>query len=274
LKEVELQAPTGLEVSGNNDASDLTPTLSWDAAQGADTYEVNIAPAGGSIIYTEEGISGTSHEVPSGELEPGTDYVWDVTSERGDDEETSSNDSFTTPSVERDAAESFVFPLGEGAVPTDANDGDGWYDAQDFGVFNENEQKYHLGEDWNGEGGGDTDLGEPVVSAGIGDIVYADQAEGWGNVVIVRHTLPDGSEVESLYGHLESISRTKGTITKGEQVGTIGTGGDQYPAHLHLEIRMPESSHWGQPGPGYSNTSQPNGWLEPTEFIAKHHDSA
>lgn len=42
----------------------------------------------------------------------------------------------------------FDYPVGEAGYVTEANDGDGWYNAQDFGVNN------HLGEDWNGEGGG------------------------------------------------------------------------------------------------------------------------
>jgi len=114
----------------------------------------------------------------------------------------------------------FDYPVGESGYVTQANDGDGWYNAQDFGVNN------HLGEDWNGEGGGDTDCGEPVYAVSKGTIVYAEDAgSGWGNVIIVRHQLPDGTQVESLYGHLQSMNKTSGTVERREQIGTIGKDG-------------------------------------------------
>jgi hypothetical protein len=101
----------------------------------------------------------------------------------------------------------FDYPVGETGYVTQANDGDGWYNAQDFRVNN------HLGEDWNGEGGGDTDCGEPVYAISKGTIVYAQNAgSGWGNVIILRHELPDGTQVESLYGHQVLLGRTVGHI--------------------------------------------------------------
>ena len=54
------------------------------------------------------------------------------------------------------ACSGFDFPVG----PPDAS---GYYDAQPFGIND------HLGSDWNGDGGGDTDLGDPVhaIAAGV-----------------------------------------------------------------------------------------------------------
>lgn len=100
----------------------------------------------------------------------------------------------------------------------------------------------HLGEDWNGVGGGDTDLGDPVYSVAGGLVVYAkDFRAGWGNVVIVRHGYLDGGEtkfVDSLYGHLDRILVREGQrLERGQRLGTIGTGHGRYPAHLHFEIR-------------------------------------
>ena len=100
----------------------------------------------------------------------------------------------------------------------------------------------HLGEDWNGKGGGDTDLGAPVFSVAHGIVVFAqDYGHGWGNVVIVRHVYEENGVqkyVDSLYGHLDRITVSKGQLLRrGSQLGTIGTGGGLYPAHLHLEMR-------------------------------------
>lgn len=100
----------------------------------------------------------------------------------------------------------------------------------------------HLGEDWNGAGGGDTDLGDPVYSTANGLVVYArDYRAGWGNVVIVRHAFSEKGEiryVDSLYGHLDRILVREGQrLERGQKLGTIGTGHGRYPAHLHFEIR-------------------------------------
>ncbi len=101
----------------------------------------------------------------------------------------------------------------------------------------------HLGEDWNGKGGGDTDLGDPVYAAADGVVVLSQDVKvGWGNVVIIRHALreSDGTVkmVDTLYGHLDVRKVVKDQIVKrGQIVGTIGTAHGHYPAHLHFEIR-------------------------------------
>lgn len=167
-------------------------------------------------------------------------------------------------------ADRFDYPIGNRGAYTEANDGDGWYVAQEFGEWNSSFSKYHLGEDWNAESGGNTDCGLPVYAVANGTIVYANIASGWGRVLIVRHTLPDGSQVESLYGHLGSFAKTSGDVARGDQIGTIGDGsegGTTYPCHLHLEIRTTVCPNWGQPGPGYSTTAKPAGWTDPSDYI-------
>ncbi len=107
-----------------------------------------------------------------------------------------------------------------------------WYNAQDFG------ENRHLGEDWNKNTGGNTDCGEPVYAAADGKIVFAEDAgAGWGNVVIIEHTGADGTKIQSLYGHLEFISKTSGEVRKREQIGTVGNANGRYMCHLHFEIR-------------------------------------
>ena len=131
--------------------------------------------------------------------------------------------------------------------------------------------KYHLGEDWNAESGGNTDCGLPVYSVANGTSSYADIASGWGRVLIVRHTLPDGSQVESLYGHLASFAKTSGDVARGDQIGTIGDGsegGATYPCHLHLEIRTAACPNWGRAGQATGGTtSKAAGWTDPSDFI-------
>jgi len=148
-------------------------------------------------------------------------------------------------------ADGFDWPVG----PPDAK---GYYNAQGFGKNN------HLGDDWNGRDGGDSDLGDPVYVVAHGYVTFAeDYNQSWGNVIRVIHYLEDGTQVESLYGHCDEILVKKGDwIQKGTQIGTIGTAHGSYYAHLHFEIR----DNIAMPiGPGYSSKTE--GYLNPNQFI-------
>lgn len=156
----------------------------------------------------------------------------------------------TTP-----ACDGFDFPVG----PPDAA---GYYDAQPFGVND------HLGTDWNGDGGADTDLGDPVFAVSAGVVVEAlDHGGGWGNVVRIEHAC---AAVESLYAHLDVVDVVAGAhVTRGQRIGTIGTAHGQYLAHLHFELRdrlkMPLGGAYGTDRSGY---------VDPTMFIRTHRASS
>ena len=160
-------------------------------------------------------------------------------------------------------AQSFAYPVGGKDYVTEDNDWwDNWYNAQDFGA------NRHLGEDWNKTTGGDTDCGEPVFASAAGEIVMAvDAGPGWGNVVVIEHAAPNGTKVRSLYGHLDSITRTAGSVTRREQIGTIGNANGRYKCHLHFEIRWADCPLWNVVGPGYADDR--HGWIDPSEFIEK-----
>ena len=128
-----------------------------------------------------------------------------------------------------------------------------------------------MGEDWDGVGGGDTDLGDPIYSIGDGIVVFArDVHLGWGNVVIVRHAFKEEGmikHIDSLYGHLNSILVRRGQrVARGQEIGTMGTAHGQYDAHLHLEIRKNIEI-------GMSKTKfQRNlsNYYDPSQFISTH----
>lgn len=145
----------------------------------------------------------------------------------------------------------FDFPVGK-------PDAKKYYNAQKFG---ENE---HLGDDWNGVGGGNTDLGDPIYSIGNGYVSHAKNIYGgWGNVIRIVHFIDRENQVESLYAHCEEIFVKKGDyVGKGQKIGRIGNNDGTYFAHLHFELR----DKIGMPiGGGYSSNT--NGYLDPTEFI-------
>ncbi len=159
-------------------------------------------------------------------------------------------------------ADGFDFPVGK---PNAA----GYYKARGLRL----RSPTHFGEDWNGRGGGDTDLGDPVYSCAEGIVTFAyNVRQGWGNVAIIRHAYRNPSTgkvsfVDSLYGHLHRMAvRVGQKVVRGEQIGTIGSNFGMYPAHLHFEIRYDLSI-------GMARNSVPSTfahWADPTKFINKH----
>jgi murein DD-endopeptidase MepM/ murein hydrolase activator NlpD len=139
-------------------------------------------------------------------------------------------------------------------MPVGSEHGALTYDYQPFMTFNAGRNSNHLGDDLNGIGGMDTDLGDPVRAIGAGRVIYsADAKHGWGNVIIVAHRLADGTRFQSFYGHLQRREVPAGIdVGRGEVIGTIGKGGGAYPAHLHFEVR---ESICPNPGRGYFTES-------------------
>jgi len=152
-------------------------------------------------------------------------------------------------------ANGFDFPVGK-------PDAQGYYKARGY------RPNGHLGEDWDGVRGGDSDLRDPVYSIGDGVVVFArDVHLGWGNVVIVRHTFREEGDlktIDALYGHLDSILVRNGErVARGQQIGRIGTAHGIYDAHLHFEIR--KNLEIGMSRAAFSGDR--SNYYDPTEFI-------
>lgn len=123
-------------------------------------------------------------------------------------------------------------------IPVGKPDGYGYYVYRGFSPHG------HMGEDWNGNGGGNSDEGDPVYSIANGVVVFSqDYRKGWGNVIIIRHAYRENNGqiafIDSLYGHLKVRSVATGQqVTRGQVIGSIGRGPyGMYAAHLHFEIR-------------------------------------
>lgn len=133
----------------------------------------------------------------------------------------------------------------------------------------------HLGDDLNGIGGGDSDMGEAVYAAGAGRVVYAGiPHESWGKMILIAHRLPEGDElgpvVQTMYAHLEDIQVRAGQIVqRGDPIGTVGTAGGKYLAHLHFEVR---AGPYVNPGQGYADTALNR--VAPEPFIRSHRGAA
>jgi hypothetical protein len=151
----------------------------------------------------------------------------------------------------------FDFPLGSenGALA---------YNAQAF------TQNKHLGDDLNGIGGENSDLGDPIYCVGDGRVLLArDGGPGWGNIVIVLHAYIDKGArkyVQSYYGHVQEMLVHAGDhVRRGQKIATVGTANGRYFAHLHFEMREFVTPFIG---PGYRDDTR--GWLNPTQFIEQH----
>jgi murein DD-endopeptidase MepM/ murein hydrolase activator NlpD len=155
-------------------------------------------------------------------------------------------------------ADGFDFPVGK-------PEAEGYYKARGFRPGG------HLGEDWDGVRGGDTDLRDPIYSVGDGIVVFArDVHLGWGNVIIVRHAYRENGNVryiDALYGHLNSMLVGRGQrVARGQQIATMGTAHGQYDAHLHFEIR--KNLEIGMSRSKFSKDF--SNYFDPTQFINSH----
>ena len=107
----------------------------------------------------------------------------------------------------------FDFPLG-------SENGALTYNAQRF------TENHHLGDDLNGIGGEDSDLGDPIYAVADGRVLLArDGGPGWENVVIVLHAYVENGErkyVQSYYGHVETMLVHAGDeVQRGQQIATV-----------------------------------------------------
>lgn len=151
----------------------------------------------------------------------------------------------------------FDYPLG-------SENGALVYNAQPF------TENLHLGDDLNGIGGENSDLGDPIYAVADGVVLLAREGgPGWGNVIIMLHAIEEKGArryVQSYYAHCNTILVHAGDeVRRGQRIGTVGTGGGRYFAHLHLEMRELITPFIGA---GYRKKT--DGWLNPSDFIAKH----
>lgn len=139
------------------------------------------------------------------------------------------------------------------------------YNAQKFWEMNEKRGGHHTGDDLNGIGGMNTDLGDPIFSTADGLVIYTGEpSPGWGKIVVVAHTAPDGRPLQSMYAHLHRIDVAIGDLVpRGGRVGLVGTANGYYPAHLHFEMRTSDGVDIGA---GYA--MHPLNRLDPAATIS------
>ncbi len=77
--------------------------------------------------------------------------------------------------------------------------------------------------------------GDKVAAAFDGMVRYAQNANGYGNVVVIRHY----NGLETVYGHLSKIKVKPGQVVlAGQIIGLGGNTGASTAPHLHFEVRF------------------------------------
>jgi len=101
----------------------------------------------------------------------------------------------------------------------------------EFGTPRSNRSGRHSGLDIQGN------LGDPIEAFAAGKVVYAGQATGYGNTVVIDH----GNGQRTLYAHLNRINVQNGdSVTADTMIATMGRSGNTPSTgdtHLHFEVR-------------------------------------
>jgi len=95
----------------------------------------------------------------------------------------------------------------------------------------------HKGIDIAGKSTSET-ANQPIYAAFDGVVTAAGPAEGYGNRIVIEHTV-NGKKMSTVYGNIDEsgVLVTVGTpVTAGQQIGKIGSSGEINGAHLHFEL--------------------------------------
>ncbi len=141
------------------------------------------------------------------------------------------------------------------------NPGSSFTRTSDFGVPRptpNNPNATHSGVDFFAQ------PGTPIPSASGGEVIYSGfNPSGYGNTVIVKTSLSDGTFYYSQYSHMngDGMPNVGDTIVEGETLGHVGnTGSTQGPTgnHLHFQLYTWDPST-GVPAPQCSPDYEGNG---------------
>ena len=77
--------------------------------------------------------------------------------------------------------------------------------------------------------------GSPILAAYDGEVIAASYSPTMGNYLMIDH----GDGLVTIYMHASSLSASVGQmVTKGEQIGCVGSTGRSTGPHLHFSVRL------------------------------------
>jgi murein DD-endopeptidase MepM/ murein hydrolase activator NlpD len=76
----------------------------------------------------------------------------------------------------------------------------------------------------------------PIVAASDGVVIRAAYSNSYGNYVIITHSI-GGQIYTTVYAHQQRLLVSSGAVvSKGQQIGIMGSTGDSTGQHLHFEV--------------------------------------
>lgn len=149
-----------------------------------------------------------------------------------------------------------------------------FYSTRPFGTYDLDSDEYvspdHPGMDIK------MPIGTPVRAIAGGTVNNIEiKKDGLGNTVVIEHHLSDTNEkVFSVYGHLNHILVNRGeSVSPGTLIGTIGTSGNTFNPHLHLQIDRDRGvlRHIPYIPPPGATLQEATRWtIHPMEFIENY----
>lgn len=88
--------------------------------------------------------------------------------------------------------------------------------------------------------------GTAILAAADGIVVLTGYVGGWGNLIVLEHTV-GGGRVATAYAHMWDSGTHVGpgqSVRAGDHIGDVGSSGKSTGPHLHFEVRP---GGWGQP---------------------------
>ena len=167
-----------------------------------------------------------------------------------------------SPSPSPTNANTLVFPIAEFQTRITKKPFGLYVTPQNSPVQPEHFTGYHTGTDIEYQ---DVTSNVPVYAINNGTIALARTASGYGGVILMQ-TQINGTLHSVVYGHIRpsSLPKVGATVTKGEQIGLLGTGysseTDGERRHLHFAVLSNSRVDIA----GYVQTkSTLAGWLDP-----------
>jgi murein DD-endopeptidase MepM/ murein hydrolase activator NlpD len=88
-------------------------------------------------------------------------------------------------------------------------------------------------------------------------------AGGFGNYIVIRHVLPSGQRVYSLYAHMLQSSSASGVVSQGQTIGYMGSTGSSTGPHTHFMLISDSIETTGSVGCDYGNSK----CFDPSTFL-------
>lgn len=103
------------------------------------------------------------------------------------------------------------------------------YISSEFGEYRDPSDPSHKGMDFA------ADTGVPTYAAADGTVLYAFYSDSAGNWVVINH----GNGLVTKYMHHSAIYVSEGQfVTKGQQIGAVGSTGWSSGPHLHFQVEV------------------------------------